>query len=282
MKHIAFVLMLSALADIAAGQEANGGNVDWAYASYFGTGWYRVSDDRDVYVFEAQPRWRLREPSLEGGEREMGLELRLPVSIGLNDFGLDDPIGVIDTGNLASLSVTPGIDVIIPVTKRRMLRPHAAVGWGTLLGENESAWTYWAGIRSRFEFGDPVFSWSLLAAAAYVGSSPDGEPSQQFLPVMTGVEFEHAREGWKLGDDAMFLAWHVTYTRFLDDFDLVSPTGLTSSIPDQWEVGIAIGKVDRKLELGWFRFERIGVAYRASSSGELRGIGLIFRSVFDR
>ena len=32
----------------------------------------------------------------------------------------------------------------------------------------------------------------------------------------------------------------------------------------------------------WLKFERLGLAYRVSSSGNLKGISLVFQSTFDR
>ena len=66
------------------------------------------------------------------------------------------------------------------------------------------------------------------------------------------------------------------------DFDVVLATGVRDPIPDQWELGFSFGKVGKPLRLWWLSFDRFGVAYRASSGGDLEGIGLVFRSLFDR
>jgi len=43
----------------AHAQDPEASPVHWAYSSYFGTGWYRIKDDRDVYVLRAAPHWRV-------------------------------------------------------------------------------------------------------------------------------------------------------------------------------------------------------------------------------
>ena len=48
----------------AAAQEPVEPTIHWAYASFFGTGWYKLSDERSGYVFRATPRWPLASPGL--------------------------------------------------------------------------------------------------------------------------------------------------------------------------------------------------------------------------
>jgi hypothetical protein len=56
----------------------------------------------------------------------------------------------------------------------------------------------------------------------------------------------------------------------------------TEPINDQWEVGLAVSKVDAQIQVWRFRFDRVGLAYRFSSDGKLQGIGFVFRSLFDQ
>lgn len=266
----------------AVAQAADPATVHWGYAAWFGTGWYEVSDDRDVYVLQFAPRFTLREASFGDDGTRAGVTLRLPLSVGLDRFGLDDPTGVADLDNLASVSLTPGVDVTLPLNEQLTIRPFAAAGWGTVLGESNAAWTYWAGVRSRLSFGPEDRRWSLVTSAGYVGNSPRGEPSEDFWPLMAGLEFDYPLAGRRLQGQVPFWSWHVSYTRFLDGFDLTAATGATESIPDQWELGASFGKLNDTLSLGWFRVDRLGIAYRVSSSGDLEGVSLVLRSLFDR
>ena len=75
-------------------QERPPASVHWAYAAYFGTGWYRVSDDRDVFVVRMTARWNWSDASMsDSGERNFGYDFKLSVSIGLDQFDFDDPFG---------------------------------------------------------------------------------------------------------------------------------------------------------------------------------------------
>ena len=144
-------------------QDISASRVHWAYSSYFGTGWYQVDGDRDVYVLRMTPRKELRESDLaDDGKRTIGIELKFPITAGLEVFTLNDIPGTLDPDNLASLSVTPGIDITVPLNERWTLRPFASIGYGALLNGSESAWTYWAGVKSRYAFQSGNLNWALI------------------------------------------------------------------------------------------------------------------------
>jgi len=267
----------------AGAQVSDISSVHWAYSSYFGTGWYEVDGDRNVYVLGTTPRWELRVPDFTaGGTRAIGIELTLPITAGMDIFSIDNIPGTVDLDNLASISVTPGINITIPLTRRWWLRPFAAFGWGTLLNGSESAWTYWAGVRSRYVFETGELHWALVNSLTYVGHTPSDGSSEDFQPIMAGLELDHRLFDARIDDEQLWLSWHGTYTAYEHEVELgirnVSPQPIT----DQWEFGLAFRKQDRPIKIGWFSFDRLGLAYSFSSSGELRGISFVFRSVFDR
>ena len=257
--------------------------VHWAYSAYFGTGWYKVRDERDVFVLRIAPQWAVREAGLsEDGERSIGIDARLMITTGLDSFSLDDLPGAIRADNLASLSAMPGIDVTVPVNERWTLRPHASLGWGRILGESDSAWTYWAGLKSRYTFANGDLEWALINSVTYVGYTPSDGPSANFWPLMTGLEFDYPLAGRKIAGEQLVLSWHGLYTAFGKDLDLDFITGESDLIRDQWELGFSVRKKESRFKMGWFKFERLGLAYRVSSSGNLKGISLVVKSTFDR
>jgi hypothetical protein len=264
-------------------QEATGNSLHWAYSSYFGSGWYQVSGDHEVFVIRMTPRWELRKPEISSdGTRTIGVELRFPVTAGLDKFSADDIAGVADLDNVSSLSVTPGIDITIPLTERWWLRPFAAVGWGTALNQSESAWTYWAGIKSRYTFQHGKLDWALVNSVTYVGNTPSTGPSDDFWPLMAGLEFDYPLGNYRLNNEQLFLSWHGMYTSFEDDLDQTIEDGSIEPITDQWEFGLSLRKEQKPIKIWWFKFDRLGLAYRFSSSGDLEGISFVFHSVFDR
>jgi len=267
----------------AAAQEAGSSSVHWAYSSYFGSGWYRVSGDRDVFVLRMTPRWDLSDADFaEDGTRTNGVELSFPITVGLDNIDLDDIAGTADPDNLASLSVTPGIAITIPLSERWALRPFASVGWGTLLNDSESAWTYWSGIKSRYTFQNGKLNWALINSVTYVGYSPSDGSSDDFWPLVAALEFDYPIGNKQRDDESLFVSWHGMYTSFENDLDLVLQDGSTLPITDQWEFGLSLRKKEKPIRIWWFNFDRLGLAYRFSSSGDLKGISFVFRSIFER
>lgn len=280
---LCFAIGSACLSAAANAQATDVSSVHWAYSSYFGTGWYEVRDNRDVFVLRVTPRWDMREAELsEDGERTLGIQFSLSITTGLDEFTVADIPGAVTTDNLASLSVTPGVDFTIPVSERWTLRPFAAIGWGTLLNESESAWSYWGGIKSRYTFSNGKLDWALVNAAGYVGYAPSEGNTEDFWPLMTGLEFDYPMGDYQLGDEQLFLSWHGMYTSFESGLDLQAGTTLVDPISDQWEFGLSLRKEHSPIKIAWFSFDRLGLAYRFSSSGDLKGISLVLQSVFDR
>ena len=255
-------------------QEETQASVHWAYSAYFGTGWYSVSNDRDVFIFRVTPEWRLTDASIDdSGNRTIGWYVKTPVLAGLDRFDVDDVIDAVDLDNVAFLSVNPTIDVEIPVNRVWWLRPYASVGYGTALDGSESALSYWAGIKSRVTLhSGPRVNWYLLNMAGFVGYTPDEGPSDSFWPLMTGLEMNHPVGETTADGSRWLIHWNAKYTAFGGDvFFSTAPTA-KQAIEDQWEVGDAIGKSGAPIKIWFVNFDRLGLGYRSSSNGELQGI----------
>ena len=263
-------------------QEVNANPVHWAYSAYFGTGWYSVEGDRDVFVLRMTPRWNYRESAMDdNGKRTIGFHFKFPITVGLDRLEFLDPIDAVDIDNVSSLSINPGIDVEIPVTDRWTLRPFASIGYGSILDGSGSAWTYWAGIKSRFALRPAGrMNWSLINSIGYVGYTPDVGPSDQFWPLVAGFEFDYPL-GQPTDGDQLMLYWHTTYTTLENNLDFLDEPDIGRQISDQWEAGVAIGKRDSRLRIWFLRFDRLGIGYRQSSNGDLKGITFLFRSLFE-
>jgi len=264
-------------------QEPGPSPVHWAYSAYFGTGWYSVSGDRDVYVVRMTPRWALAEPALDAdGQRTVGIYLKAPVSVGLDDFNYDDILGAADVENVSFLSLNPGVDIEIPVSRIWSLRPYASIGYGQALDSSDSAWSYWTGIKSRLAFQSGKLNWRLLNQIGFVGYTPNKGPSDSFWPVMAGFEFDYPVGSSKEDKQQKLLHWHATYSMFGDDLKFSGNPTVNRPITDQWEIGAAIGRRDSPIQIWFLKFDRLGLGYRTSSNGDLKGITFVFRSEFDQ
>jgi hypothetical protein len=99
---------------------------------------------------------------------------------------------------------------------------------------------------------------------------------------MSALEFGHPLFRESQSGQQWRLNWHLSYTFFQNDLDLVSRKLETEPISDQWELGLALSREDASIPVWRFEFERLGLSYRFSSDGDLQGIGLVFSSLFDQ
>jgi len=257
--------------------------IPWAYAAYFGTGRYDL-DGNTVYVLSARPRWGVREPALdEDGSRTVGIEIRLPIAVGLYRFDFE-PDSTLRFDNISTISLVPSVEFDIPVTPRWSLKPLVAVGYGGEVGGDASAAIYWAGIKSELQFSARAFDWALVNGLTYVGYSNKLHERGEILPLMTGVEFARALPSAKIRGERVRLHWHVAYTSYLDEAEI----GLSArtldpvTLDSEWELGAAFSTGDRPLRWWRLHWDRVGLAYRFSNDGGFEGISLTFHSLYDR
>jgi hypothetical protein len=253
--------------------------VHWAVGAFFGTGWYQVDDNRSVFVLRVQPRQSIRDPSLDGGgSRKLGLEIVYPVSLGLSR--LEDVPDFIDFGNYATISFTPGVILEVPVNEKWSLRPFANAGYGWEMESREGALIGYGGVRSRYRLSDGRLRWSLLNGAYYAGYRPEFQDRGQYGALMAGMEFSHPLGSVEFNGDPLDLNWHLTYNWYFDRLDFHADAERFATFRDQWELGVAFGKREDRLEFGFMSFEQIGLAYRWSSDGGFNAITVNFRSPF--
>lgn len=256
--------------------------VHWAYASFFGTGWYRIADQRSSFIVNVAPRKTFGEAGIDAdGARTIAWTLRTPVSIGVNHFDVEDIPGIVDLDNFATASIGVAADADIPVNARLSVRPSAELGYGRVLGERESAWTYRTELRGRYRFEAGRSDAALLAGGGFVGFEPNTGARDSFSYLTLAGEFGHP-VGW-FGDDGQgLLYWHLAYTEFLDEVEYEVRRDTIDTVTNYWQIGAAIGKREQPLEFWFLRFDRLGLAYDVSPSGDFRGIKLVFSSWYDR
>jgi hypothetical protein len=270
--------VLQAQAVLPAGSEPPK-QVHWAVGAFFGTGWYRVDDNRSVYVLRIPPRQTLSRASLdEDGNRQLGIEIQYPVSLGLNK--LDEIPDFVEFDNYSTISFTPGVQVEVPINPRWSLRPYAHVGYGWESETQEGAAIWYGGVKSRYLLSDSRSRWSLLNGLFFAGYKPEFEDRGQYASFMTGLEAKHPIQSFRLDDDPLYLNWYLTYDWFFDELSFHIDAERVESFRDQWELGLALGKRDAPIKIWFMSFEHIGLAYRWSSDANFNAITVNFRSPF--
>jgi hypothetical protein len=267
------------LAQLKSIDEEPAKQVHWAAAAFFGTGWYRVSENRSVFVFRIPPRQTIRKSSIdESGKRKLGIEIQYPLSIGLHS--LDQIPDFVDFDNFGTISFTPGVQVEIPITEKWYLRPYLHVGYGYETTTSDSAWIYYGGIKSRYLLSSGKVNWSLLNGANFAGYKPEFDKRGQYGSVMAGIEANQPISNFSLGGDQLYLNWHVTYNYMFDKLNFHVDEDTVESTSDQWEFGLALGKGNKGMKIWFLTFEHLGLSYKFSSNGKFRAISFNLRSPF--
>jgi hypothetical protein len=254
----------------------------WAYASFFGTGWYKINDQRSAFILRASPRWTVGDASIsEGGEREIAYTFRVPLTMGFANLDFEDIPGFLDPDNYTTASVGFSVDADIPITRRFSVRPSGEVGYGTILDESEYAWNYKAEIKSRYTFQAGELDWALLFDVGIAGFEPNRGASDDFSFAAAGAEFGYPVSWFSREDSQTMLYWHVAFTDFLDEIEVRTGIQEFDSVANYWQIGAALGRRDQPVRIWFLSFDRLGLAYKINANSELRGINFVFRSLYE-
>ncbi|HMB73550.1 MAG TPA: hypothetical protein VKQ06_08260 [Gammaproteobacteria bacterium] len=256
-------------------------SVHWAYSAFFGSGYYKLGDSPGVTVLRANLRRDIADPSYEAGRRKAGILLRVPITVGHQGrfAGAED----IAEASLDTLSIVPGVELPITIGERWTIKPQVSLGYGRAEGGNDSAWIYRAGLSSRYTFESRRFQWSLVNELAVIGYADSNSGSQQSMPLTLGIEASIPLRSRKIDDHPVTLHWHASQTHYLGKLEIFEDYGKPFlELDREWEFGAAFGKGDEPLRLWKFSWDRVGIALRVDSDGDLAGMRLNFQSLFDR
>ena len=276
------ILALGFVGGVSA-QDDDGQDVNlnhWAYASAFGTGIYLWGDEIKTYVIRIQPKYtkRILLKKYED-KRELFIEFIVPVTFGVQTFEYEDILVGDFPTDIKQISLTPGVELEIPVSRRWALRPFGHFGWGTETGdEKESAWIYWGGIKSRWAFQAGKFDFALLNGYAIYGYIPSRGSSDNMSALTNGLELDYPLGNLNLHGDQLYLKTNLINYFFIDNDKLmVSSANTIIDLCSEWEVGVSIGK-KTKMKIWFYKLDRIGLAYRFSKN--TRGIRLYLDTSF--
>lgn len=254
----------------------------WAYSSFFGTGWYKVDDNRSVFVFRIPPRWTVRKPSFSDGERKLGVEIHFPMTLGLHNLDFDDIPGIVVPDNFGTASFTPGVELEIPINERWALRPYVKAGWGKEFENDESAWIYDTGIKSRYIFPKKErVEWAFLTNLQVGGFDASKGQNDRIASVLLGLEARQPLQTTFKGN-AFDLHWHATYTFLSNKLMFDNGDGTFTSIDDIIEVGAAISFRDRPFNFWLWKPNRLGLGIQFSPEGDFAAITFVSRSWFTK
>jgi len=245
---IFFSLACSAGLPPAHAEEQEASSINYAYAAWIGSGYYKV-EDRNIYVLRVPFGFTL----VEQGSKSWGLDLLLPVTLGWDDLK--------DEGeNIASISFIPGLEGNFQVLDRWRLNPYGQAGVGQDFSKHQETLVWGYGIKSLAQFPYRKMLFELGNSIRYANNE------------YSGTGGDNGFSMWEIGLNAKLpVSWNIqerpndlniffVYSGFMNELELVNIADENIDITRLFKVGIALNSQSK--------FSILGINFR--------GGGLIF------
>lgn len=263
-------LVLLTQAGSVSAEDSSGSDdnvVNYAYAVVFGTGVYKVKDQK-AFLIRLPFSHRVHEPD----PPTPGLRILMPALVGYYDYDYDSLLGGDLPGDAAVTSFVPGLELTYEVNDRWQLRPFAQAGFGRDLQNKENAFIYAAGVSSRYRFPSGGFQQLTLGNNLIsAGYDPDGDGSQSML--ITGAGLDYAFP-WRFSvfGKRSYLASYAAYYLYLDNPSFEQGQDRAQKVNNEVEWSLALGFETPPSLLG-ITLERIGLGFRYG--GDIRGVRIV-------
>jgi hypothetical protein len=167
------VILVLAVAGVLLGFSKNraraaesGSPINYAYATWIGTGYYKVADQQ-VYILRGNFSWTLRDYD----ENNWGLELLFPAAIGLYQFTEQNE-------DIGAVTFVPGVRLVYPVRGNWWLKPFAQLGFGKDFSGSDAVAIGGIGVKSLAVFPlENGVEFLLGNTLAYADNSDSGKSS---------------------------------------------------------------------------------------------------------
>ena len=235
-------------------------SINYAYASWIGTGYYKI-DDRNIFVLRSPFSYTLK----EAGSENWGLEMLLPVTVGLNEF-------IHKYSDIALVSFVPGISLIYPVKENWRLKPFLQVGVGKDFSGGDASWIWGGGIKSLATFPYKKIEFDLGNSLMLADNSKSGQ--------------EVSDDGFSMWEIGLNVRWPVdfkvqnrnthvnlffVYTAFLNKLEFTQDIMDDTKVRRLFKFGIFLGAKD-SFSIWGLGFRGMGIDYTHGDG--FTGIGL--------
>jgi hypothetical protein len=259
LHKILFLLIALTVSPISLSSEVDG-VANYAYSVFVGTGKYKV-EDRTIYVFSAPLEFDIKEIDYDKGHN-VGLKLLVPVAVGVTNFEFIEELPEFDVNDIQTVSVVPGLEIPIALSKRWQLKPFVQAGFGVDAKSDSYSFVWGAGARTRGTYGDDS-RWKVGGEYLWAGNNPSGDNSTtSFGRLGIGVEYKIPTT-WSVGD--RYISWHLRALQryFTDAVDFEEPV-LPSKLKSATELGLSFG-LSRPIRVLGYDFTQLGVGYEWAS-----------------
>jgi hypothetical protein len=215
-------------------------NINYAYSSWIGSGFYTV-DDRTVYILRAPLSYTLREADGEN----WGLELMFPATIGFHDYADGQE-------NLGAITFVPGVKFVYPILENWWLKPFGQFGFGKDFSGSDIAQIYGGGLQSLATFELKNSELDFGAAFTMAGQNQSGGGSDRgFSMIEVGLNSRWPTHITVL-DRKSDLNLYFVYTQFINDLDFERALEDDLKVTELYKFGIALSSEEKYSLFGLF------------------------------
>jgi len=226
---------------------------DWYYSAVFGTGSYSIGN-RDVFVITIPYENQLRPAT----EEKYEILWQVPVTLGFYDYEWQDVGDLEIPTDVATLTILPGIQYIIPLSDSWTIKPFANLGYGKEFDGGEEAWIYSAGIRTLYKIRQDKWRISFGSALYYAGNTQKDKTDLGFAAFEAAIDINHAT-AWKLNEQQVYLGGYAAMYIF-SNLEFIQSEDTSIEISDQYELGLTLSAAN-ELKIMGLEMERIGLGY---------------------
>ena len=228
---------------------------NYAFATQLGSGIYTVAG-RTLQVYRLPLSYTFRD--VEEGRAIW--RLTFPMTFGFYNFDRQDVVNSSLGEDIATVSLVPGAECLVPLGGHFLLKPFAAAGYVWDRGGDADAATYSAGLRSRFDFQGGGFDMVLGNGLTYALVDPSHSASRDDMVALEAAFtashlFAPQGQGRSLADYEPYFVGRVYFGG--DDHPIES--GKSNTVV-QYEVGMTFGRRG-PMKLWRIPLPRIGVGY---------------------
>lgn len=169
----------------AAVEETTVSATNFSFANYLGTGFY-TSSGQDVFVIQLPFAYSIKEKT----NTEAGIRLKLPLTIGIINFGDIETADLPDINDITTLTFLPGIEYQYPITSNWTISPFA--DYGVARDFNNSSNIVVTGIGIKSYYNIPVKNALLSLSNRFLYArekNKDAGNNSDYSLIETGINY---------------------------------------------------------------------------------------------
>ena len=233
--------------------------INYAYATWIGTGIYSFADRR-IYVLRGNFSYSLRDPQ----EEKWGWKLLLPATLGVNDFTDFDV-------EVTTITFIPGVEAQVPVSDNWQLKPFAQIGIGKDFSGGDPSFIWGYGVKGLGNYPTKRMEFDIGAGITYANHTQSGSRGDDgFSKFDIGLNTRWPMR-FNIQNRKTYINAYFVYSEFVNDVELLLP--LENNIDLQRLFTFAILLEGRPSFSIWF-IPLSGLGIDFTFGNNFRGIGL--------